>query len=104
MSESPGHHVSVQFQVGLLKGQIAVEKSEMSLQFLKTIATTFISEKFSEQNPGKITEKILLFKHDYSSPNILQVKLAKSLHKYQIVCQAQASITFSWTDISLISI
>ena len=77
MSDSPGQYVSVQLQVGLLKGQISVERSEMSLQFLKTIATTFISEKFPEQNLVKISEKILLFRHDYSSPNILQVVLTR---------------------------
>lgn len=73
MSGPQGLQVSFQIQVGLLKGRVAVDSTDLTLKSIKTLVCTFISEKFPEHGISRVGERILLFKHDYTASNILQM-------------------------------
>jgi len=68
-----GQQVCYQLQVGLLKGHISVDSTDLTLKSVKTQASNYINEKFPDHGVSRISERILLFRHDYSAPNILQM-------------------------------
>ena len=63
--------LSFQMQIGLTRDQINVE-GELTLASLKEIACSFVDRKFPEHGFYSLVDKILLFRHDNNSPNILQ--------------------------------
>ena len=71
MAEKGGQQVSFSFQVGLVKDKITVDITDLTLKYLKTLATSFVNEKFPEHEVG--TEEkcclVLTINHEkYSSP------------------------------------
>ncbi|XP_071150789.1 serine/threonine-protein kinase D1-like isoform X5 [Mytilus edulis] len=62
--------LSFQMQIGLTRDQINVE-GELTLASLKEIACSFVDRKFPEHGFYSLVDKILLFRHDNTSPNIL---------------------------------
>jgi protein kinase D len=74
MSEPHGPQVSFQIQVGLMKGRVFVDSTDLTLKSIKALACSFINEKFPEHGIARVGERILLFKHDYTASNILQVR------------------------------
>ena len=92
MAEKGGQQVSFSFQVGLVKDKITVDITDLTLKYLKTLATSFVNEKFPEHEVGteekrclvltitknilpqvtRLAERLLVFRHDYSSENVLQ--------------------------------
>lgn len=73
MGEKGGQQMSFSFQVGLVKDKITVDITDLTLKYLKTLACSFINEKFPDHEITRLTERLLLFRHDYSNDNILQV-------------------------------
>ena len=73
MSDCAGHQITFQFQLGLVRDRVTVDSNELNLSSLKTMAVTFITEKFPSHGVTRISERVMLFKHDYNSTNILQV-------------------------------
>jgi len=72
MAEKGGQQVSFSFQVGLVKDKITVDITDLTLKYLKTLATSFVNEKFPEHEVTRLAERLLVFRHDYSSENVLQ--------------------------------
>ena len=68
-----GQQMSFSFQVGLTKDKITVDVTDLTLKYLKTLACSFVNEKFPDHEITRLTERLLLFRHDYSNDNILQV-------------------------------
>ena len=68
-----GYQISFQFQVGLVRDRVVVDSASLNLKSLKSKACDFICEKFPTNGLNRLDERILLFKHDYKSTNILQV-------------------------------
>ncbi|KAK3092459.1 hypothetical protein FSP39_003050 [Pinctada imbricata] len=58
-------------QIGLTRDQINID-GELTLSSLKEIACSFVDRKFPEHGFYSLVDKILLFRHDNTSPNILQ--------------------------------
>ena len=52
MAEKGGQQVSFSFQVGLVKDKITVDITDLTLKYLKTLATSFVNEKFPEHEVG----------------------------------------------------
>ncbi|XP_052276453.1 serine/threonine-protein kinase D1-like isoform X2 [Dreissena polymorpha] len=63
---------SFQMQIGLTREQVNVE-GELTLASLKDIACAFVDRKYPEHGFYGIADKILLFRHDATSANVLQI-------------------------------
>merc|ERR1711971_1218280 len=72
MTEKGGQQLSFSFQIGLVKDKIKVDVTDLTLKSLKTLAVSFVNEKFHEHEITRLAERLLVFRHDYSSENILQ--------------------------------
>lgn len=68
-----GYQISFQFQMGLVRDRVTMDSASLNLKSLKSKACDFICEKFPQNGLNRLDERILLFKHDYKSTNILQV-------------------------------
>jgi len=73
MSETGGPQVSFQFQVGLIKDRVTVDSYDLTLKSIKVFACNFINEKFAEHGITRLSERVMIFKHDYNASNILQM-------------------------------
>jgi protein kinase D len=76
-----GFQVSFQFQMGLVRDRVTVDTASLNLKSLKSKACDFISEKFPQNGLTRMDERILLFKHDHKSTNILQVSIV-AVHQF----------------------
>ena len=76
--ECSGHQVTFQFQLGLVRDKVTADTVELNLKSLKSMACDFVAEKCPANGITRMQERVLLFKHDYQSTNILQV--GKSTH------------------------
>ena len=72
--ECSGHQISFQYQLGLVRDRVTVDSSDLNLKSLKSLACDFISDKCPQNGITRLPERIMLFKHDYNSSNILQVR------------------------------
>lgn len=68
-----GPEVTFLFQFGLLRDTVSVEASALTLRALKEYACEFINTKCPDHGLTQLFERLLLFKHDYNSTNILQL-------------------------------
>ena len=76
MAEKGGQQVSFSFQIGLMKDRITVDSTDLTLKYLKTLALSFVNEKFPENGISRLVERLMVFKHDYTAENVLQVELS----------------------------
>lgn len=58
-------------QCGLIKDTVTVDVSDLNLKSLKNIACSFIDKKFPEHGLNRLNERLVLFRHDYNSTNML---------------------------------
>jgi len=78
MKENIGNgmsQISVTIQVGLISKKINLDIENISLIGLKRIICANVEEKFPEHGILRLFDRLLIFRHDYSSANILQVRL-----------------------------
>ena len=76
MSEKGGQQVSFTFQVGLVKDKVTVDSTDLTLKYLKTLALSFVNEKFPENGISRLLERLMVFRHDYTAENVLQVEIS----------------------------
>jgi len=65
--------IKFQFQMGLVKDKVTMDSASLNLKSLKSKACDFICDKFPQNGLTRLDERILLFKHDTKSTNILQM-------------------------------
>ncbi|XP_078676043.1 serine/threonine-protein kinase D1-like isoform X6 [Branchiostoma floridae x Branchiostoma belcheri] len=65
--------ISFQFQIGLQRESVSLSASDLTVHTVKELACTTIESKFPEWSFYGFSDKILLFRHDDSSDNILQL-------------------------------
>ena len=53
--------------------KVTVDTIDLNLKSLKSMACDFVAEKCPTNGITRMQERVLLFKHDYHSTNILQV-------------------------------
>lgn len=70
--EDQGPEITFLFQFGLIRDAITVPQSSLNLKTIKNLACDFLQSKIPDHGINRIEDRILLFKHDYSSNNILQ--------------------------------
>jgi len=73
MGEQAGQQVSFQFQVGLVRDRVTVECTDLTLKSIKVLACNFINEKFVEHGITRLPERVMVFKHDVTTTNVLQM-------------------------------
>ncbi|KAJ6663773.1 hypothetical protein lerEdw1_009852 [Lerista edwardsae] len=74
---SPCHGVSFQIQIGLTR-EFVLLPAASDLAHVKQLACSIVDQKFPECGFYGLYDKILLFKHDPSSANVLQLVRAAS--------------------------
>ncbi|TRY84975.1 hypothetical protein DNTS_028852 [Danionella cerebrum] len=73
-SPLPGSQgISFQIQIGLSREPVLLDSGEFSLAQVREMACSIVDQKFPECGFYGMYEKILLFRHDPSSENILQL-------------------------------
>ncbi|XP_042902741.1 serine/threonine-protein kinase D3 isoform X2 [Parasteatoda tepidariorum] len=63
--------VTFTMQAGLVKDSLTVDVGDLNLKSLKDLAVNFIDRRFPEHSLKRLNERLLLFRHDYGSTNIL---------------------------------
>ncbi|XP_071576678.1 serine/threonine-protein kinase D3 isoform X1 [Temnothorax nylanderi] len=72
-SAMEGTEVTFLFQFGLIRDTVTVDSSTLTLKALKDLACDFINTKCPEHGLNHLFERLILFKHDYNSTNVLQL-------------------------------
>lgn len=86
MELSVGGEITFTLKSGLIKDTVTVNASDVTLKTLKELACEFIDKKFPEHGLNRLNERLLLFRHDYNSPNILQlINAASEVHDETLV-------------------
>ncbi|XP_033873400.3 serine/threonine-protein kinase D3 isoform X1 [Acipenser ruthenus] len=95
-SRSSVHGVSFLLQIGLTRETVTIESQEPSLPAVKDLVCSIVDQKFPECGFFGMYDKILLFRHDLNSENILQRLLsAEEIHEgdlIEVVLSALATV------------
>ncbi|XP_060805073.1 serine/threonine-protein kinase D1 [Amyelois transitella] len=65
--------VTFLFQLGVVRDAVSAPAHALTLAYLKELAVKFVHEKIPDNGLNRLSERILLFRHDYCSPNVLQI-------------------------------
>ncbi|XP_045453217.1 serine/threonine-protein kinase D1 [Melitaea cinxia] len=65
--------VTFLFQMGVLRDAVSAPVHRLTLAHLKELAVKFVHEKIPDNGLNRLSDRILLFRHDYCSPNVLQI-------------------------------
>ncbi|XP_055853207.1 serine/threonine-protein kinase D1 isoform X1 [Episyrphus balteatus] len=68
-----GPEVTFLFQFGNIRDGISVPSTSLTLKSLKDMACEFINSKVPGNGLTYLPERVLLFRHDYNSPNVLHI-------------------------------
>ncbi|XP_055384827.1 serine/threonine-protein kinase D3 [Condylostylus longicornis] len=68
-----GPEVTFLFQFGNLRDAVTVPLTTLNLKSLKDMACEFINTKIPDNGLSRLSERLLLFRHDYNSANVLQL-------------------------------
>ncbi|KAJ8389391.1 hypothetical protein AAFF_G00120990 [Aldrovandia affinis] len=90
------HGVSFLLQIGLTRETVSLEAIDVSLTAVKDLVCSIVNQKFPECGFFGMYDKILLFRHDLSSENILQrLTSAEDIHEgdlIEVVVSALATV------------
>uniref|UniRef100_A0A336M6P4 protein kinase C n=1 Tax=Culicoides sonorensis TaxID=179676 RepID=A0A336M6P4_CULSO len=73
-----GPEITFLFQFGNLRDIVTVDASTLNLKTLKDLACDFINTKIPDNGVNHLANRLLLFRHDYNSINVLQLINAAS--------------------------
>ncbi|CAK1547534.1 unnamed protein product [Leptosia nina] len=65
--------VTFLFQLGVMRDAVSAPAHRLTLAHLKELAVKFVHEKIPDNGLNRLSDRILLFRHDYCSPNVLQL-------------------------------
>lgn len=68
-----GPEITFIFQFGNLRDIVTVSSHALTLKTLKDLACDFINTKVPENGLNRLSDRLLLFRHDYTSSNVLQM-------------------------------
>ncbi|KAJ8937570.1 hypothetical protein NQ318_023100 [Aromia moschata] len=71
--DEQGPEVTFLFQFGLIRDAVTVPQSSLNLKTIKNLACDFLNSKIPDHGVNKLEDRVLLFRHAYSSNNILQL-------------------------------
>ena len=75
MAENDKNSMTINFQFGMFRDKVSFDSDNYSLMSVKRIICSLIEEKFPSPSVPRLFDRLLIFRHDYSSSNILQVSL-----------------------------
>ncbi|XP_064428185.1 serine/threonine-protein kinase D3 isoform X2 [Mirounga angustirostris] len=85
-SRGSEHTISFLLQIGLTRESVTIEAQELSLSAVKDLVCSIVYQKFPECGFFGMYDKILLFRHDMNSENILQlITSADEIHDGDLV-------------------
>ncbi|CAM4650123.1 unnamed protein product [Leuciscus chuanchicus] len=88
--------VSFLLQIGLTREMVTLEPHDLSINSVKDLVCSIVDQKFPECGFFGLYDKILLFRHDLNSDNILQrLMSAEDIHEgdlIEVVLSAQATV------------
>ena len=84
MCDGGASSFSVNIQIGLVKEKLFLDPSNLSLIGLKRHVCSYIDEKFPGHEIFRLVDRLLIFRHDYASTNILQVRVCVNKDKNKI--------------------
>lgn len=67
-----GGTITFLMQSGLVRDAVTVDSCELTLKTLKDLACEFITSKCPEHGLSRLSDRVLLFRHDCTSANVLQ--------------------------------
>ncbi|KAJ3649021.1 hypothetical protein Zmor_020783 [Zophobas morio] len=70
--DGQGPEVTFLFQFGLIRDAITVPVASLNLKTIKDLACSFINSKIPDHGINRLEDRLLLFRHEYNSNNILQ--------------------------------
>ncbi|CAH1364769.1 serine/threonine-protein kinase D3 isoform X1 [Tenebrio molitor] len=70
--DGQGPEVTFLFQFGLIRDAVTVPVSSLNLKTIKDLACSFINSKIPDHGINRLEDRLLLFRHEYNSNNILQ--------------------------------
>uniref|UniRef100_A0A672RI28 protein kinase C n=1 Tax=Sinocyclocheilus grahami TaxID=75366 RepID=A0A672RI28_SINGR len=80
------HGVSFLLQIGLTREMVTLEPHDLSLSSVKDLVCSIVDQKFPECGFFGLYDKILLFRHDLNSDNILQrLTSAEDIHEGDLI-------------------
>ncbi|XP_022050478.1 serine/threonine-protein kinase D3 isoform X2 [Acanthochromis polyacanthus] len=80
------HGVSFLLQIGLTRETVTLDPGELSLTAVRELVCSIVDQKFPECGFFGMYDKILLFRHDLNSDNILQrLTSAEEIHEGDLV-------------------
>ncbi|XP_071748485.1 serine/threonine-protein kinase D3 isoform X3 [Lepeophtheirus salmonis] len=68
-----GHVISFEFQCGIVRDRVLMDSAELTLKSLKEKACQFLEDKVPEHGIKRLSERLLLYRHDHGSSNVLQI-------------------------------
>ncbi|CAH1165914.1 unnamed protein product [Phyllotreta striolata] len=71
--DNQGPEVTFLFQFGLIRDAVSVPQASLNLRTIKNLAVNFLNSKVPDHGVNRIEDRILLFRHVYSSSNVLQL-------------------------------
>ncbi|XP_052475739.1 serine/threonine-protein kinase D3 [Carassius gibelio] len=90
------HGVSFLLQIGLTREMVTLETHNLSLSSVKDLVCSKVNQKFPECGFFGLYDKVLLFRHDLNSDNIIQrLTSAENIHEgdlIEVVLSAQATV------------
>ena len=81
MTENDRKSMTINFQFGMFKDRVSIDADNYSLISVKRIICSLIEEKYPGDSVPRLFDRLLIFRHDYSSINILQVKINQRRRK-----------------------
>ncbi|XP_071752887.2 serine/threonine-protein kinase D3-like isoform X2 [Centroberyx gerrardi] len=95
-SRGSAHGVSFLLQIGLTRETVTLDPAELTLSAVRELVCSVVDQKFPECGFFGMYDKILLFRHDLNSDNILQrLSSAEEIHEgdlVEVVLSALATI------------
>ncbi|GLV43331.1 Protein Kinase D [Carabus blaptoides fortunei] len=67
-----GPEITFLFQFGLVRDTVTVPHTSLTLKTLKDLACDFINNKIPDNGLNRLNDRLLLFRHEYNTNNILQ--------------------------------
>ncbi|XP_060790277.1 serine/threonine-protein kinase D3 isoform X1 [Neoarius graeffei] len=96
LSRGSLHGLSFLLQIGLTRETVSLEPHDLSLNAVKDLVCSIVDQKFPECGFFGMYDKILLFRHDLNTDNILQrLTAAEDIHEgdlIEVVLSAQATV------------
>ncbi|XP_077284832.1 serine/threonine-protein kinase D3 isoform X2 [Arctopsyche grandis] len=68
-----GPEITFMFQFGVLRDAVSISSTALNLRSLKDLACEFIHSKMPDNGLNRLSDRLLLFRHDYCSTNVLQL-------------------------------